>query len=67
MSRFFVATVYYKQGSSLKLIVLKNRPDPLILEDVPEKVYSSELKPIVGMYLALANFEITNQGSRSIY
>ena len=40
---------YEKLGRRPKLIVPKNRPDPVSrLEDIPEKVYSTELKPTVG-------------------
>ena len=44
-------SVYYnKLGSGQKLIVPKYRPaPPNRLEDIPEKVYSSEVKPIVGV------------------
>ena len=39
-----------KLGRRLKLIVPKYRPDPVSrLEDIPEKVYSTELKPIVAV------------------
>ena len=39
---------YEKLGHRLKLIAPKYRPDPVHrLEDIPEKVYSTELKPIV--------------------
>ena len=46
---FFVISVYYKKlGRCLKLLVPKYHPDPLNgLGDIPEKVYSAELKPIV--------------------
>ena len=47
---FFVMNMHYKKlGRRLKLIVPKYRSDPVNhLEDIPEKVYSAELKPIVG-------------------
>ena len=39
---------YEKLGRRLRLFVPKYRPDPISrLEDIPEKVYSTELKPIV--------------------
>ena len=39
---------YEKLGRHLKLMVPKYRPDPVSrLEDISEKVYSTELKPIV--------------------
>ena len=38
---------YEKLDPRLKLIVPKHRPDPVSrLEDIPENVYSTELKPI---------------------
>ena len=41
---------YGKLGRRLKLIVPKYRPDPVSrLEDIPEKVYSTELKQIVNL------------------
>ena len=43
---------YEKLGGSLKLIVAKYRPDHASrLEDISEKVYSTELKPIVDKYM----------------
>ena len=40
---------YEKLGRRLQLIVPNSRPDPVSrLLDIPEKVYSTELKPIVG-------------------
>ena len=45
---------YKKIGHCPKLLVPKYHPDPLNgLGDISEKVYSTELKPIVGMYVCM--------------
>ena len=41
--------MHYEKLGNLKTIVPKYHPDPLgRFEDIPDNVYSTELKPIVG-------------------
>ena len=60
---------YEKLGSHLKLIVPKYRHDPVSrLEDIPGKVHSKELKPIVDISCAIAKlYKPYSVGSREIY